>query len=464
MNFILPIRIAQLILALLVLGTSAYVASVYNSSPSEINFLVFTSIWTLLALIYLSLTSWKLERFAHPWIICGVESLTMLFWFAGFIAAAVFLGDLITCAGKACSSAKAATVFAAFESLDESAPAPLSEDERDHLPLSVHYHGQPISLTLANDATIFDLSTLVAEDLQIPPSNQKFLISPKPGLLRPPFKDPCLRLDSLPPKAKITLLGSTAQEVADVESAISTLKQKQQARRAALNAGRKVQATRHRDQKTATEEATYTFATLRPLPHLHQPEKSLRFLERLRDDPGIKSAMRKHKYSVGLLTEMDPAEHTTHESRTLGLNRNRGEVIELRLRTDAYDGYRDYKVIRKTLCHELAHNDIGPHNAEFHALWNQIEKEVEKNDWSRGGNSLGREEFYNPGDDYVDDDDHCDAGGWEGGSYVLGSLSSQSSAEPLSRREAMARAAEARAKKQNNSQKTADHDSNAPPT
>ncbi|KEQ98988.1 hypothetical protein AUEXF2481DRAFT_85851 [Aureobasidium subglaciale EXF-2481] len=115
MNFVLPIRIAQLILALLVLGTSAYVASSYNHSPSEINFLVFTSIWTLLALIYLSLTSWKLERFAHPWIICGVESLTMLFWFAGFIAAAVFLGDLTTCAGKACGSAKAATVFAAFE-------------------------------------------------------------------------------------------------------------------------------------------------------------------------------------------------------------------------------------------------------------------------------------------------------------------------------------------------------------
>lgn len=39
----------------------------------------------------------------------------MLFWFAGFIAAAVYLSDLITCAGKACSSAKAATVFAAFE-------------------------------------------------------------------------------------------------------------------------------------------------------------------------------------------------------------------------------------------------------------------------------------------------------------------------------------------------------------
>ncbi|KAG9970888.1 hypothetical protein KCU78_g23703, partial [Aureobasidium melanogenum] len=116
MNFILPIRIAQVLIALIVLGTSAYVtSSFHNGSPSSINFLVFSSVWTLLALIYLSLTSWKLERFAHPWIICGVESLTMIFWFAGFIAAAVYLSDLITCAGKACSSAKAATVFAAFE-------------------------------------------------------------------------------------------------------------------------------------------------------------------------------------------------------------------------------------------------------------------------------------------------------------------------------------------------------------
>jgi len=91
------------------------VADSYSGSHSEINFLVFSAVWTLLALIYLTLTSWKFERFAHPWILCGVESLTMLFWFAGFIAAAVFLSDLITCAGKACSSAKAATVFAAFE-------------------------------------------------------------------------------------------------------------------------------------------------------------------------------------------------------------------------------------------------------------------------------------------------------------------------------------------------------------
>ena len=181
----------------------------------------------------------------------------------------------------------------------------------------------------------------------------------------------------------------------------------------------------------------------------------MRYLERLRDDPGVKAAMRKHKFSVGLLTEMDPAEHTTHEGKTLGLNRNRGEVIELRLRTDAYDGYRDYKTIRKTLAHELAHNVVGPHNAEFHALWNQVEKEIDRNDHSRGGQTLGREEFHNPADEGLDMDEHADEGGWEGGAYVLGGGTSGSGHSPLNRREIMARAAEERVKRQQNNSEAA---------
>jgi len=44
----------------------------------------------------------------------GVETLTMLFWFAGFVALAVFLGDRV-CFGHVCSAAKAAAVFGAFE-------------------------------------------------------------------------------------------------------------------------------------------------------------------------------------------------------------------------------------------------------------------------------------------------------------------------------------------------------------
>jgi hypothetical protein len=176
----------------------------------------------------------------------------------------------------------------------------------------------------------------------------------------------------------------------------------------------------------------------------------------LRDDPGIKAAMRKHKFTVPLLTEMNPDEHTqsNHEgtSRTLGLNRNAGEVIELRLRTDAHDGYRDYKTIRKTLCHELAHNVWGPHDKNFWDLCKQIEKEVDAADWKSGGHSVGNEEFYEGGSNEEMVDDH---GGWTGGEFVLGANPPRGGAASIgpglsvgmSRREILARAAEERAKK-----------------
>lgn len=161
---------------------------------------------------------------------------------------------------------------------------------------------------------------------------------------------------------------------------------------------------------------------------------------------------------------MDPLSNTqsSHEgtTRLLGLNRNRGEVIELRLRTDAYDGYRDYKTIRATLCHELAHNVHGPHDRQFWDLCHQIEREVHAADWRHGGRSVsggGANDFYEPSAE--DEDDVPDHGGWSGGTYVLGgsgtagaSASASSGADGisqqgLSRRDVIARAAEERLKK-----------------
>ena len=247
----------------------------------------------------------------------------------------------------------------------DSVEAPYDADPEIALRLTIQLHSELIELLFYSDAcTLQDLSDTVAEDLGIPPANQKFLISPKIGLLRPPFKDPNLPLQSLQGK-KIVLIGATTAEVQELEGDIAERKARISRRRDAQRAGRKVKASKNRDWRKVQDEAQYTFHTLRPLPYLPNPEKSLRFLERLRDDAGIKASMRKHGFSVGLLTEMNPAEHTTHESKTLGLNRNRGEVIELRLRTDSYDGYRDYKVIRNTLCHELAHNVWGPHDRNF---------------------------------------------------------------------------------------------------
>ncbi|KAJ4289563.1 hypothetical protein N0V90_010892 [Kalmusia sp. IMI 367209] len=324
----------------------------------------------------------------------------------------------------------------------EPTPTPASDD----FELTLTYHGKPTTLAFSQDATVLDLSERISSHFSIPPSNQKLLVNPKVGLLKPPFKDATLPLSSLVGK-KITLMGSTTAELSSLNASIT-------AAAAPRRPGPVKAATpaRNRDWKKVQEEAQYTFHTLRPLPYLPNPDRSLRFLERLRDDAGIRAAMRTHKFSVPLLTEMDPAMHTTHESRTLGLNRNQGEVIELRLRTDAYDGYRDYKTIRKTLCHELAHNVWGPHDRNFWELCKQIEREVERDDWTRGGKSVGNQEYAEAPEEEV-----YDHGGWTGGEFVLGggggeerivsSAGGVVQAGSLSRREILAKAAEERMKR-----------------
>lgn len=338
--------------------------------------------------------------------------------------------------------------------------APSANEDVETFELTIHHHNKPIALQLAVDATINDLAEEVADALSVPVENQKFMI-PKLGLLKAPFKDPALKVETLTDK-KITLMGATSAELQSLNDARDIA-----ARRATRTKKKQtVHAFKTHDWKKEAEESQYTFLTLRPLPYLPRPERSLEFLQRLKDDPGIKASMRRHKWAVPLLTEMNPVEHTTSDmsgtSRTLGLNRNRGEVIELRLRTDAYDGYRDYKTIRNTLCHEMAHNVHSNHDRQFWDLCKEIEKEVEAADWKHGGHKVADEDVYDGpihkggfGDD--DEEDYPnDHGGWTGGEFVLGAATG--SERPgnegpsqgqggLSRREMLAKAAEERIKR-----------------
>lgn len=120
-NFMLPLRIAQFVLALLVLALEAYVASWWNeyspsSSPDRVNFLIFNGIWTAIIVVpFLTLAPRFFPRAAHPYAILALEAVTMIFWFAGFIAHAVFVSAFVACRGNMCRCAQAATVFAAFE-------------------------------------------------------------------------------------------------------------------------------------------------------------------------------------------------------------------------------------------------------------------------------------------------------------------------------------------------------------
>jgi len=119
--FTLPLRAAQAVFTVIVLGLTAYVANWWNGywhdmSPSEINYLLFCSVWTILSLTYLTVVPWKFSNSAvgHKFGILAAEALTMLFWFAGFVALAVFLGNRV-CFGQVCNVAKAAVVFASLE-------------------------------------------------------------------------------------------------------------------------------------------------------------------------------------------------------------------------------------------------------------------------------------------------------------------------------------------------------------
>lgn len=337
-----------------------------------------------------------------------------------------------------------------------------SGEEDETFELTIYHHNTPQKLQLPLDATIIGLSEEVSDTLSVPVENQKFMIQ-KLGLLKAPFKDPSLRVESFKSN-KVTLMGATSAELQSLNDAHDI------AARKATRAKKKrtVHAYKTRDWKKESEESQYTFLTLRPLPYLPRPERSLEFLERLKHDPGIKAAMVKHKWTVPLLTEMNPIEHTTSDvsgtSRTLGLNRNRGEVIELRLRTDAYDGYRDYKTIRNTLCHEMAHNVFGPHDRNFWDLCKEIEKEVAAADWKHGGHKIADENVYDgpihKGGFGDDDEEYADDhGGWTGGEFVLGAaIGTERPAGDgpsqgqggMSRREMLAKAAEQRIKRLQN--------------
>ena len=135
----LIVRAVQFVFAIIVLGLTGHstlpyqplsgtvtnmppsVAS-YGDTPSQDSFMVFTAIWTMLVLIYLALSPRFFPKIAHPYAILGLDALTMLFWFAGFIALAVFehdfsynVGFYTFGCGSFCGEFKAAAVFGAFE-------------------------------------------------------------------------------------------------------------------------------------------------------------------------------------------------------------------------------------------------------------------------------------------------------------------------------------------------------------
>jgi hypothetical protein len=122
------------------LTLSSTVANWYNTdtarnSPAPFNFLIFTGIFTFLSLVYLTIVSRFVPKAHHPFAalvgvtlpispfareLCltvwlqGIEAITMIFYFAGFIALSIFLANLLFCRGSVCNAARADAAFSAL--------------------------------------------------------------------------------------------------------------------------------------------------------------------------------------------------------------------------------------------------------------------------------------------------------------------------------------------------------------
>ncbi|MED6187382.1 hypothetical protein PIB30_075912, partial [Stylosanthes scabra] len=114
------------------------------------------------------------------------------------------------------------------------------------------------------------------------------------------------------------------------------------------------------------------------------PSEALKRMHMLAADPGIVAIQNKHRWRVGIMTEMAPIGYVGMSPKCLlSFNKNQGEEITLRLRTDDLKGFRKYESIKKTLLHELAHIIHTEHDANFYALDKQLNQEAANLDWTR---------------------------------------------------------------------------------
>ena len=84
-------------------------------AASEVSFMVFNSVWSLLVLAYLVLAPKFFPRLYHILVVLGLAVVTTIFWFAGSIAAAVYLGTPRGCSSNSwCGAFQAFVAFGFF--------------------------------------------------------------------------------------------------------------------------------------------------------------------------------------------------------------------------------------------------------------------------------------------------------------------------------------------------------------
>ncbi|KAI1156489.1 membrane-associating domain-containing protein [Nemania diffusa] len=119
---LLGLRVAQLTLAFVVIGLTAFVVHWYNvdtmsAPPPQVGWLLFVSPFTIISIAILEGLPRFAPRFFHPYAALSLEFGNALFYLAGFLALSTFMSRLLFCRGSVCSAARADVAFGIFEFL-----------------------------------------------------------------------------------------------------------------------------------------------------------------------------------------------------------------------------------------------------------------------------------------------------------------------------------------------------------
>ncbi|GAA6007915.1 hypothetical protein JCM10207_004922 [Rhodosporidiobolus poonsookiae] len=275
----------------------------------------------------------------------------------------------------------------------------MTADPPEHtLTLSITHAGRTLDLVLPLSSPLGSLSESLSTHYNLSPASLKLLVKGKKLTLDPPPNQPEQTVEA----ALRDVAGEAAVAAASGEGGArkpikALLVGTKRSELEALHAAEALRAKKHAaflfhqahpaarlssssragvhtlSGDGSDDPARYRFYELQPFPaSVPQLDKRKAMLERLAADPAVLDVMRRHKFAVGVLTELHPLLQPT----LLGLNTNAGEKVSLRLLTDSLDGCRAYSDVRRVLLHELAHNKWGPHDNNFKELNSLLNKEV----------------------------------------------------------------------------------------
>lgn len=304
-----------------------------------------------------------------------------------------------------------------------------ANNNREEINLTVVFKNHSVSQNVSASLPFRSFQTLIYKHSCIPPHRQKLFIA-KAGLIKvkklPNGTETPVSIVFPTPLARkrILLIGTPEQDYCNLEKAQQIYGKKALKNRAqrtgkrtnllsdvlrknqlnSANKNRNFCSTSNHGLEYSNynndnnNDTQFKFHQLVALPFLPSPNKSLQLLKRLSNDNGIKTVMKKYRWCVPVLAELYPfpstqsyqqqlqpdqprlAVNQTVTRPSLGINKNRGQIIELLLRTEEHEGqineWIKFDDLKKMLCHELAHNMYRDHDDNFWNFCRNLEKEV----------------------------------------------------------------------------------------